>query len=202
MTTGFDAPDDGTVEIAFAGRSNVGKSSLLNTMMSRHSLVRTSSTPGCTRQVNIFDARLANGLRLHLVDLPGFGFAQRSKAERNEWGTLIESYLTGRPSLRGLVVLVDIRRGVEEEERMLLEYISEARKPELAKVSTIFVGTKIDKVSKSDCSLGVKRILKDSGCPSFGFSAQTGEGRVELWRALRRLLNEAAPCATIEPSAS
>src|SRR5689334_4965511 len=101
------------VEVAFAGRSNVGKSTLLNALMERKGLARTSSTPGCTREIVTFEAKAADGALLTLVDLPGYGYAKRSKAERTAWGTMVEDYLLGRASLAGVVLLVDIRRGVE-----------------------------------------------------------------------------------------
>src|SRR5215472_8857167 len=91
-------PPPTAVEVAFAGRSNVGKSSLLNAMMQRRGLARTSSTPGCTRQLNIFDVRCADGLSLRFVDLPGYGWARRSKVERTQWQSMIEGYLQKRAS--------------------------------------------------------------------------------------------------------
>src|SRR5947207_443534 len=96
-------------EIAFAGRSNVGKSSLLNMLLARKSLARTSSTPGRTRQINFFDVAVAGGPELAFVDLPGYGYAKVSKTEAAGWKDLLEGYLQGRPTLRGVVLLVDAR---------------------------------------------------------------------------------------------
>lgn len=187
MAPGNTAPESEFPEVAFAGRSNVGKSSLLNQLMSRRNLVRTSSTPGCTRQVNVFATRLSEGWTVHLVDLPGFGFAKRSREERVSWGDLIESYLTTRQSLRMLVVLVDVRRGPEEEELQLLEWVREARAIEPG-LELLGVATKLDKVPRSQAAAAVKNISKELGLPTIGFSAETGEGRDDLWRALKRVV--------------
>src|SRR5262245_32718049 len=109
-------PAPGPPEVAIAGRSNVGKSSLINALTGRHGLARTSGTPGRTRQLNFF---LLNDAFV-LVDLPGYGFAVGPEAERLAWGPLVETYLVGRDVLRGVVVIVDVRRGVEAEEGQLL----------------------------------------------------------------------------------
>src|SRR5262245_14241605 len=97
-----ELPPPAVLEVAFAGRSNVGKSSLINSLAARKKLVRTSSTPGCTRTVSFFPTRIEGGTELVLVDLPGYGYAKRSKAERDSWADLIEEYLLGRPTLRAV----------------------------------------------------------------------------------------------------
>lgn len=170
-------------EIAFAGRSNVGKSSLMNALMGRRNLVRTSSTPGCTRQISLFGARARDGAGYRLVDLPGYGYAKRSKGERDAWGTLIEHYLLHREALAVVVVLVDSRRGVEEEERQLLEFLGTRPEPRPA---TILVGTKIDRIPKSQRRAVLDRLAK--GRRILGVSAVDGDGVAELWNAIRRVI--------------
>ncbi len=168
-------------EIAFAGRSNVGKSSLLNMMLARKGLARTSRTPGCTRQINFFDIAVAGGPKLVFVDLPGYGYAKVSKAESRDWKGLLEGYLQERPTLEAVVVLVDARRGVEQEEQDLVEFLG------LRKGLPVFVAvTKLDKLSKSDQKPRLQQIEKQSGVKVIGTSAETGAGREELWS---RLLN-------------
>jgi GTP-binding protein len=173
-------------EVAFAGRSNVGKSSLLNTLVGRKGLVRTGRAPGTTRQLNLFSVRAVDGLELVLVDLPGYGFAKRSKHEKASWGPLIEGYLSKRVSLRAVVLLVDSRRGVEEEEKDLALYIRTAgRAKDRPPPPIIVVATKIDKLAGAARKPAVQRVGKELGCRAYGFSARSGEGREELWRALR-----------------
>ncbi len=170
------------VEIAFAGRSNVGKSSLLNTLMRRKNLVRTSSTPGCTRQINFFLARARDGALLHLVDLPGYGYAKRSKGERRQWAELIEGYLLRRDWLRVVVLLVDARRGLDDDERDLITLLGRRRGQPVALIT---VATKIDKVPKSK-RRAVLAKLTGAGGIAIGTSAVEGDGVPELWRALRK----------------
>jgi len=187
-TEGLLAPT--LVEVAFAGRSNVGKSSLLNALMQRHGLARTSRTPGCTRQLNVFEVRCADGLAIHFVDLPGYGWAQRSKTERGEWQGMIEGYLKKRASLRAVAVLFDVRRGVEEEEQQLVEFLRQRRHVSTAKpLEVILVATKIDKLGAAQRTLALQALKtslkKSAGTSVVGFSAVTGDGWEELWKRIR-----------------
>lgn len=185
-------PPPTLLEVAFAGRSNVGKSSLLNAMMQRRSLARTSGTPGCTRQLNVFEVRCADGRAVSFVDLPGYGWARRSKAERRQWQAMIEGYLRGRVGLRAVVVLVDVRRGVEEEERQLLEFLAEPRTVSGAeRLRVILVATKVDKLAGAARKPALERVRQgahDVANEVVGFSAATGEGREELWAKIRAAL--------------
>lgn len=168
-------------EVAFAGRSNVGKSSLINNLVQRKKLVRTSSAPGCTRAINIFRVRLRTDggeAHLDLVDLPGYGYAQRSKAERKSWGPLIEGFLSERPGLRGAVVILDIRRGVQDDDLQLLEFLQSVG------VTPIVVATKTDKLPASKRKLAVSKLRKQLGCPVVPYSSATGDGRDALWKRL------------------
>jgi GTP-binding protein len=166
-------------EIAFAGRSNVGKSSLLNMMLARKGLARTSRTPGCTRQINFFDIAVAGGPKLVFVDLPGYGYAKVSKAESRDWKQLLESYLQDRPTLEAVVVLVDARRGVEQEEQDLVEFLGQREG-----LPVFLAVTKLDKLSKSEQKPRLQQIEKQAGVKVVGTSAETGAGREELWNRL------------------
>jgi GTP-binding protein len=179
-------PPPTIAEVAFAGRSNVGKSSLLNAMMQRRGLARTSRTPGCTRQLNIFEVRCADGLSLRFVDLPGYGWARRSKSERGEWQAMIEGYLRGRASLKAVAVLVDVRRGPEDEEKQLVEFLAQRRPVSSAKpLEVIYVATKIDKLGASQRKPALDAVKKMTGGGVLGFSAVTGDGREALWARIR-----------------
>lgn len=177
-----DAP-----EIAFAGRSNVGKSSLLNMMLARKGLARTSNTPGCTRQINFFDVRVAGekaaeaklASRLVFVDLPGYGYAKVSKAEGAAWKQLLEGYLHERPTLRAVVILVDVRRGLEEEERDLIEFLQQR-----PSVRIIVAATKVDKLSLSAQKPAMAKISRRPDGEKLDVvatSSETGAGRDALW---------------------
>jgi GTP-binding protein len=176
-------PPPAFAEVGFAGRSNVGKSSLINALVERKKLVRTSSTPGCTRGINLFRIEVHGGGTLDLVDLPGYGYAKRSKSERRAWGPLIEGFLEERPGLRAVVVIIDVRRGLEEDDRQLVEFLEHIGR------KVIVVGTKLDKLPSSKRATALAALSKDAGTKVLGFSSETGEGRGDLWR---RLLREAS----------
>ncbi|MBT8469489.1 MAG: ribosome biogenesis GTP-binding protein YihA/YsxC [Deltaproteobacteria bacterium] len=168
-------------EVAFAGRSNVGKSSLINNLVRRKKLVRTSGAPGCTRAINIFRVRIrTNDVEAHLdlVDLPGYGYAQRSKAERRSWGPLIEGFLRERPGLRGAIVIIDIRRGARDDDLQLLEFL------ESIEVTPILVATKIDKLPASKRKLAVAALRRELDRPLIGYSSVTGDGCEALWKRI------------------
>lgn len=173
-------PAPAFAEVAFAGRSNVGKSSLINALVQRKKLVRTSSTPGATRGLNLFRIRFRDEAVLDLVDLPGYGYAQRSKAERAAWGPLLEGFLSDRPGLHAVVLIVDVRRGVEDDDLQLLEFLAHIGR------RAVLVATKIDKLPASKRKPAVAAVGKPHGLRAIGFSAETGEGREQLWKLLRR----------------
>ena len=133
-------PEADRSEVAFAGRSNVGKSSLINALTGRNALARTSNTPGRTQQLNFFDL----GGKIYLVDMPGYGYAKVSKQQRNEWDKLIRNYLRGRPNLRCVFILVDGRHGLKDSDEHLMSMLDEAA------VSYQIVLTKCDKSKKAE----------------------------------------------------
>jgi GTP-binding protein len=177
-------PAPGGPEIAIAGRSNVGKSTLLNRLAGRKGLARTSKTPGRTRGLVLFRLRLGGGAplaTLDLVDLPGYGYAQVSRSERQSWQPLIEGYTRNRPTLALFVILIDARRGIQDEERQLYEWLGEERVP------AQIVFTKVDKLSAAERGLLRARCKELFGARRTGpllVSAQTGEGVPELWAAI------------------
>ena len=181
-------PPPQNLEVAFAGRSNVGKSSLMNALLERRKLVRTSSTPGCTRQISLFEATTRLGSRLTLVDLPGYGYAKRSKTERAEWAELIHSYLLQRPALSLVVALCDLRRGREEDDEQLLELLAQAPARSRAPVSLIWVATKIDKIPVSSRKLTLQKLEAQTGHSWIGFSTELPETQDRLWRRILRQL--------------
>lgn len=174
-------PEASLPEVAFAGRSNVGKSSLLNRLVHRKKLARVSNTPGRTREINFFKINDA----FVFVDLPGYGYARVSKERRAEWRPLIESYLRRSPQLRGIVQLLDVRHDPTADDRLMLDFLSELGVP------TIVVLTKIDKLTAAQRKkrlheLAVQLRLDEEQV--IVFSAVTGEGRDELAEAIDSLL--------------
>jgi len=176
-------PAPAFAEVAFAGRSNVGKSSLINKLLARRRLVRTSSTPGCTRGLSIFRARLRiDGEQeaiLDLVDLPGFGYAKRSKTERRSWGPMIEGFLKHRAGLRAVVSIIDVRRGPEDDDLQLLEFLDHL------KIPSIVVATKLDKLPSNKRKPAVHKLIGPLGRKPIGFSSVTGDGVEDVWRRIR-----------------
>jgi GTP-binding protein len=170
-------------EIAVVGRSNVGKSSLLNHLFGSKNLVKTSSLPGKTRGLNFF---MVNEQFL-CVDMPGYGYAAVSKSEKRQWAALIEGYLTHRTTLKVLLFLVDSRREPKEEEMEMLAWIHHHH------LAAILVLTKVDKLSKAERAAQTKRITdRLKGLPYVHYSSTQNEGRKELIGKLRGLLDEAA----------
>jgi GTP-binding protein len=173
-------PPENLPEIAVVGRSNVGKSSLINVLTGNHGLARTSRTPGRTRLINWFEI---DG-RFHLVDLPGYGYAEVSRDMRESWRPLIESYLSQRKSLAGVLLLIDVRRGPQDDELDFVPWL-EARETPI-----IVALTKADKLAKNKRMLEVSKARKTLGLKRdpIAVSAQTGDGVDALWRAVRGLL--------------
>ncbi len=176
-------PDEGIPEIAFAGRSNVGKSSLINTLVNRKNLVKTSSKPGCTQLINFF--KINN--ELSFVDLPGYGYAKVSKKTRAQWGPMIKSYLSTRHNLTGVILLIDIRRQPREEEFSLIQWFDERQIPCLA------VLTKADKLSKQKRNKRLSLIADELGVQKnhiIMFSAKSKLGKNEVWNEIDNLIME------------
>jgi GTP-binding protein len=176
------------LEVAFAGRSNVGKSTLLNGLMNRKGLARTSNTPGCTRTINFFSVKTRDGLTLKFVDLPGYGYAKRSKSERDAWADLIEGYLLERPTLRVVVILVDARRGVEEEEADLLELLESPPRTNREQPKTLIVATKLDKLPASAQKPALEKIKK-AGHRAIGAKPDPAV-YAAVWERIAALLND------------
>jgi GTP-binding protein len=171
-------PDPSLPEVAFAGRSNVGKSSLLGALTGTRKLFETSKTPGRTRTVVHAEARLDSGARIYLVDLPGYGYAKVSRAAKQAWADLMESYLGDRPTLHLVVLLVDARRGPEDEEADLLEFVAERGVP------AMLVATKIDKLKKSKKRSALAELKRRTGVDVIGVSATKKEGIDRLLNAI------------------
>lgn len=173
-------PESGLPEIAFLGRSNVGKSSLLNALARRKKLARTSSTPGKTRELVLFRIETQVGA-VGFVDLPGYGFAQVSKRERVGWQRLVESYLENRSALRLAILLQDLRRDFGEDERLLLAWLAERR------IRGRVVLTKVDKLKPMKRKERIRALAAEIG-EEFGSpiatSAESGAGLADVWKVV------------------
>jgi GTP-binding protein len=168
-------------EVAFAGRSNVGKSSLINTLVNRKRLVKTSSTPGRTQLINFFSV---NGA-LSLVDLPGYGYAKVPESVRSKWGPMIETYLKGRETLNAVVLILDVRRTPGIEEKNFIDWLALYHRP------AILVVTKADKLSASARQRqrqAIAAALNVDPSTLILFSAKTRLGKPEVWSAIDRMV--------------
>ena len=168
-------PDNQLPEIAFAGKSNVGKSSLINALMNRKSYARTSATPGKTQTINFYNINE----EMYLVDLPGYGYAKVSEQEKIKWGQLIERYLHGSKQLKAVFLLIDIRHAPSANDKMMYHWIVEMG------FHPIIIATKLDKIKRSQIQKQIK-IVKQGldlvpGTMVIPFSAETKQGRDEIW---------------------
>ena len=179
-------PDNQLPEIAFAGKSNVGKSSLINALMNRKSLARTSSQPGKTQTINFYNINSA----MYLVDLPGYGYAKVSESERAKWGKMIENYLHKSKQLKAVFLLIDIRHTPGANDKTMYDWIVyQGYQP-------IIIATKLDKLKRSQVQKALKEVRTGLGLAPgdivIPFSAQTKQGRDEIWALMDELIGEEA----------
>ncbi len=171
-------------EVAFCGRSNVGKSSLINSLLGRKRLAPTSSQPGKTRTIDFY---VING-RFFLVDLPGYGFARVSKQMKERWRELIEGYLGEREQLKVVVMLMDIRHDPTQDDLLMYQWLK------FNEIPTIVAATKSDKLSRGRALSNLKKAKEklelnvENGDIMISFSAKTGDGRIDLWKKINELL--------------
>ncbi len=178
-------PSDPRAQVAFSGRSNVGKSSLINALLGRKSLARVSSAPGKTITINFYDV----DSKLYLVDLPGYGFAKRSPEEKKQWSALTDGYFTQNKNIDRLSLvlqLVDSRIGPTADDEMMLDFLSQAELP------FVVVATKVDKLNATERKKNLEAIRSHplvGDAPVIPFSALKGEGKEELWKTIFRYTN-------------
>lgn len=176
-------PPENLPEIALAGRSNVGKSSLVNTLVNRKNLARTSSTPGKTATINFYEVEK----KYRFVDLPGYGYAKVSKEEKKKWGGMIENYLSKRKNLKGVFLLVDARHKPSQDDKMMFEWIKNFG------YEPIVVATKLDKLKKSEIERNLTQIYEflelDFDSVLIPFSAEKRTGRDEVLEAVNMILS-------------
>lgn len=168
-------PDNKLPEVAFAGKSNVGKSSLINALMMRKSLARTSAQPGKTQTINFYNINKV----IYLVDLPGYGYAKASEKEREAWGQMIERYLNTSEKLRAVFLLVDIRHAPSANDKQMFEWMA------YVGYDPIVIATKLDKIKRSQIDKQIKIIRQGLGADKetiiVPFSAETKQGRDIIW---------------------
>jgi len=176
-------PETGWPEVAFVGRSNVGKSSLINALLNRKKLARTSGTPGKTRTINFFNVED----RLYFVDLPGYGYAKVSKSESAKWGEMVDGYLKDRPQLKHIFLLMDIRHEPSVGDRQIHEWCIHYNLP------YTIIATKSDKIKKSQVQKHLAVIRKTLGeeSPPLPFSSESWEGREGVWGVIAEQMHEA-----------
>ena len=174
-------PDTELMEIAFAGKSNVGKSSLINALLNRKSLARTSATPGKTQTINFYNVNK----ELYLVDLPGYGYAKVSPKEKEQWGKLIERYLYTSKKLRAVFLLIDIRHEPTANDKMMYDWIV------YHGYNPIIIATKLDKLKRSQIQKHVKMVKQGlnlvPGTKVIPFSSVTKQGREEIWDLVKTM---------------
>ena len=173
-------PDNDRPEVAFAGKSNVGKSSMINALMNRKSYARISATPGKTQTINFYNINDA----LYLVDLPGYGYARVSEKEKAQWGRMIERYLHGSSQLREVFLLIDIRHEPSANDRLMYQWIVDQG------YEPVIIATKLDKIKRSQVQKHVK-MLKEGlalvpGTTVIPFSSVTKQGRDEIWELIEK----------------
>ncbi|WP_173915992.1 ribosome biogenesis GTP-binding protein YihA/YsxC [Halobacillus sp. Marseille-Q1614] len=175
-------PSDPIPEIALAGRSNVGKSSFINTMIARKNLARTSSKPGKTQTLNFYKINDA----FHFVDVPGYGYAKVSKKERAKWGKMMEEYFAEREQLRATALVVDIRHEPSDEDCMMYDYLKYFDLP------VMVIATKLDKIKKGQINKQLKLVTSTLEMEEedllIPFSSETGEGKEKAWNIMRQYL--------------
>lgn len=178
-------PKNTKAEVAFAGKSNVGKSSLINSLVNRKALARTSSQPGKTQTINFYNVND----EVYLVDLPGYGYAKVSQSEKEKWGKLIEKYLNGSQQLRAVFLLIDIRHDPGANDKMMYDWICHNG------YNPIIIATKMDKINRSQIQKHVKMIRQGlnvrPGTQIIPFSSQTKQGREEIWALIEQMCMEA-----------
>ena len=174
-------PPPGLPEIAFLGRSNVGKSSVINALVGKK-LARTSSTPGRTRSINFYEIRRSGQPKPELVfaDLPGYGYAKIAREISQQWASFVDPYLEHRPTLALCLALIDANIPPQESDRQLLEFLASLGRPH------VIVATKCDRMSGNELSQAMRSFAQEyPGVPTTAFSAKTGAGREELWNRIR-----------------